>query len=36
MLEDDLPAAKEALEGGADPNTGLGELLDRYKDVNLD
>lgn len=36
MLENDLPAGKDALARGADPNISLGKVLDRYRDVDLD
>jgi hypothetical protein len=35
MEDDDLDALKDAVERGADPNKPLGEVLNRYKDVNV-
>lgn len=36
MEDEDLEAAKNALERGADPSKSLGEVVDRYENMNLD
>ncbi|OBH41728.1 spermidine/putrescine ABC transporter ATP-binding protein [Mycobacterium intracellulare] len=36
MEDEDFEAAKNALERGADPSKSLGEVVDRYKNMNLD